>query len=109
MAGTDVGAGVGGIGQSFLVSNRLSKVDPALGQEVPCLTGALGMSSKGGGFWTDNMMLEQEASENWPVASLCTVTGMAIVANLVVCIWVDVVMVVRVVVEGTGWFRTLAL
>ena len=41
--GTDVGAGVGGIGQSFLVSNRFSEVDPALGQGVPCLAGALGM------------------------------------------------------------------
>ena len=37
-----VGAGVGGIGQSFLVSNRFSEVDPALGQGVPCLIGALG-------------------------------------------------------------------
>ena len=29
--GADVGTGVGGIGQSFLVSNRLSEVDPSLG------------------------------------------------------------------------------
>ena len=48
--GADVGTGVGGIGQSFLVSNRFSEVDPALGQGVPCLIVALGMSSKGGGF-----------------------------------------------------------
>ena len=55
MVGTDVGARVGGIAQSSLVSNRFSKVDPALGQGVPCLTGALGMSSQGGGFWTEDL------------------------------------------------------
>ena len=64
MVGTDVGAGVGGIGQSFLVSNRFSEVDPALGQGVPCLTGALGMSSKGGGFWTEDLTVGQGASGN---------------------------------------------
>ena len=51
--GADVGTGVRGIGQSFQVSNRFSEVDSALGQEVPCLTGTLGMSSKGGGCWTE--------------------------------------------------------
>ena len=45
-----VGAGEGGIGQSFLISNRFSEADPVLGQEVPCLTGALGMSSSSGGL-----------------------------------------------------------
>ena len=44
------GVGVGGIGQSFLVSNRFSEADPVLGQGVPCLTGALGMSSSDGGL-----------------------------------------------------------
>ena len=29
MAGADVGTGVGGIGQSFLVSNRFTEIDPA--------------------------------------------------------------------------------
>ena len=48
--GADVGTWVGGIGQFFLVSNRFSEVDPALGQGVLCLTGTLGMSSQGGGF-----------------------------------------------------------
>ena len=43
-------AGVGGIGQSFLVSNKFLQADPMLGQGVPCLTGALGMSSSGGGL-----------------------------------------------------------
>ena len=45
MVGADVGTGVGGIGQSLLALNRFSGTDPALGQGVLCLTGALGMSS----------------------------------------------------------------
>ena len=45
-----MGTGVGGIGQAFLVSNRFFDADPALGQRVPCLTGALGISSSGGGL-----------------------------------------------------------
>ena len=48
MVGAGVGAGAGGIGKSFLVSNRFSEADPALGQGVPCLTGALGKSSSVG-------------------------------------------------------------
>ena len=55
IVGVGVAAGVGGIGQSFLVSNRFSDVDPELGQGVLCLGGALGISSSGGGldpsFW----------------------------------------------------------
>ena len=39
-----VGAGVGGIGQSFLTLNKFSAADPVLGQ------GTLGMSSRGGGW-----------------------------------------------------------
>ena len=46
----DVGDGVGGISQSILVSNRFSDSDPVLGQGVPCLTGALGISSRGWSF-----------------------------------------------------------
>ena len=86
MVGAGVGTRVEGIGQSFLVSNRFSEVDPALGQGVPYLTGALGMSSKRGGVWTEGcppfwgLDIGQEASANCPVASLCTVTGMAVVA-----------------------------
>ena len=53
MVGADVGTGAGGIDQSFQVSNRFFKVDCALGKGVPCLVGTLGMSSKGGGFWTE--------------------------------------------------------
>ena len=111
----DVGTGLGGIGQSFLVSNRFSEVDPTLDQGVSCLTRALGMSSKGEGFWTEGgpwfwgLALWLEASANCHVASLCTVTGMAIVVNPVVCVWVDVVAIIGAVVVGMGWFRTLAL
>ena len=113
MVGADVGTGVGGIGQSFWVSNRFSEIDPALVQGVPNLFGALGMSSKGGGFWTEGcppfwgLAIRLEVSANCPVASLCIVTGMAAVANPVVCIWVDVVVVTGTVVVGMGWFRTL--
>ena len=42
--------GVGGIGQSFLVSNRFSDADPELGQQVLCWGGAMGVSSSGGGL-----------------------------------------------------------
>ena len=64
MVGTDVGAGVGGIGQSFIVSHRFSEVDPAWDQGVPCLTGTLGMSSKEGGFWTEDLTVGQGSSGN---------------------------------------------
>ena len=91
-------------------------IDSALGQGVPCLTGALGMSSKGGGFWIEGCLpfwglaLGLDTSRNCPVASLCIVTSMAVAANSVVCVWVDVVAVVgAVVVVGMGWFRTLTL
>ena len=39
-----VGAGVGGIDQSFLALNKFSEAEPVLGQGVPSQTGALGMS-----------------------------------------------------------------
>ena len=48
--GAGVGAGVGGIGQSFLISNKFLDADPVLGQGVFCLTGAFDMSSSGGGL-----------------------------------------------------------
>ena len=48
--GAGVGAGVGGIGQSFLISNRFSEADPVLGQEVLALARTLGMSTSGGGL-----------------------------------------------------------
>ena len=70
---------------------------------------------KEGGLWTEGcppfwgLAVGMEASANCPVASLCIVTGMAVVVNPVVCIWVNVVAVVRAVVVGMGWFRTLTL
>ena len=55
MVGAGVGTGVGGIGQSFLVSNKYSGADSILGQGVLCLGGALGISFSGEGldfsFW----------------------------------------------------------
>ena len=73
MVGALVGTGVRGIGQSFLVSNKFSATDPALGQGVPCLTGALGMSSSGGGldslFWV--MVDGHGTSLNFLVAFCC--------------------------------------
>ena len=50
MLGAAVGARVGGFSQSSFASNRFSGADPVLGQGVPCPTGALGMSSTGGGL-----------------------------------------------------------
>ena len=48
--GAGVDAGIGGIDQSLLASNKLLGADPVLGQRVPCLSGALGMSLSGGGL-----------------------------------------------------------
>ena len=45
-----VGAGIGGIGQSFLASNKFLGADPVLGQGVASLGGTLGMSSSSGGL-----------------------------------------------------------
>ena len=50
MVGVGVGTGEGRIGQSFHVLNKFSDAKPALGQGVPCLTGALGISSSGEGL-----------------------------------------------------------
>ena len=48
-----------------------------LDQEVPCLTGALGVSSSGGGldplFW--GLVVGRGTSANFPVANLYTITG----------------------------------
>ena len=45
-----VGADVGGIGQSALALNKFMEADSVLGQVVPSLNEALGMSSSGGGL-----------------------------------------------------------
>ena len=75
-----VGAGVGGIDHYFLVSNKFSSIDPDLGQGVPCLMGALGMSSNGGGleFWVT--IGRQGVCLNFPMAMLCTIIGMDVTA-----------------------------
>ena len=54
---------------AFLVLNRFSEADPALGQGVPCLTGALGMSFSGGRLEFCG------TSAKCPIANLYTVTG----------------------------------
>ena len=92
-----LGAGVGiraeGIGQSLLVSNGFSEAGPTLGQGVPCLTGALGMSSSGGGldssFW--GLVARHGTSANCPVANLYTFTSIDAAVDLVTGIWVEVV------------------
>ena len=115
MVGTGVGTEVEGIDQSFLVSNKFSEADPALGQVVPCLTGALRMSSSGRGlkFWV--IVGGHGTSLNFPVARLYTITGMDVAAvGLVTGMWVLTVTtvgagVVGVGEEGVGWVSTLTL
>ena len=122
MVGAGAGTGVGGIGQSFLVSNKFSEADPVLGQGILCLSGAMGMSSSGRGldpsFW--GLVVRHGTSANCLVANLYTISSIAVAVDLVTGIWVKVVAtagmgvaeftgVVGVVVVGTGWARTLTL
>ena len=96
-AGVDVG--VGGICQSFLASNRFSKADPVLDQGVPCLTGALGISSSGGGLEsrTDwGLPVGHGTSVNFPVANWYTITSIDAAVDLATGIWVEVVVTVGV-------------
>ena len=121
-----MGTGVGGIGQFFLVSHRFSEADPVLGKEVPCLTGALGMSSSDRGlqFWVRGcpsfwgLVVRQGTSANCPVANLYTVTSLDLVVDLVTGVCVEVLATVGagavdftgvVGVVGTGWASTLTL
>ena len=86
-----------------------------LGQGVLCVTGALGMSSNGGGldpsFWS--LVVRYWTSAICPVANLYTITSIDVAVDLVTGIWVEVVAtvwvgaaelngVVKVVVVGTG-------
>ena len=50
IVGVVVAAGAGGIGQSFLISNKFSDVDPEFGKGELCLGGTLDKSSSGGGL-----------------------------------------------------------
>ena len=114
MVGAGVGTGVGEIGQSFLVSNRFSEADPALGQGVPCQTGALGISSSGGGLSFMDLVLGHGTSANCAMASLCIVTGIdsALDLTIDVCVLTVTTMgagAVEVGVEGVGWVSNFTL
>ena len=114
LMGAGVGTGVGRIGQSFMVSNKFSETDPALGQGVPCLTEVLGMSSRGGGLDPSFWVMVDGASLNFPVARSYTIIGMDSVVDLLTDIWVLTVVTVwvgavEVGVEDIGWVNTLTL
>ena len=103
-----MGTGVGGICQSFLVLNRFSEANAALGQGVLCLSGALGMSSSG--QWLEFC----GTSANCPIANLYTVTGIESAVDLTIGVWVLTVAnmgvgAVDVGVESVGWASTLTL
>ena len=116
MLGTVVGTGVKGIGQSFLVSKRFSEADPLLGQGVPCLIGALRMSSSGGGLILSfrDLVVGHGTSANCPVANFYTITCIdsAVDLTIGVCVLTVATVVVGAVavgVEGVGWVSTLTL
>ena len=103
---------------SFLFSNRFSEADPVLRQWVPYLTGALGMSSSGGGlevcpsFW--GLAVGFGTSANCSIANLYTITSIDVAVDLVTGIWVEAlatvgVGAVGVVVVGVCWASTLTL
>ena len=114
--GAGVGVGVGRIGQSFLISNRFPDADPVVGPEVSCQTGALDMSSSGGGlelcmegcpsFW--DLAEGCGTSANCPLADLYTITSIDDAADFVTGVWVEAVATigvgaVEVEVEGVDW------
>ena len=116
MVWAGVGTGVGGIGQSFLVSNIFSYADPALGQGEPCLTWAMEMSSSGGGLTSSfrDLVVGCGTSANCSIANLYTVTGIdsALDLTIGVCVLTVATMgagLVDVGVEGVGWVSTLTL
>ena len=101
--GTGLGTGAGGIIQSFLVLNKFSEADLALGQGLLYLTGALGMSSSGRGldpsFW--GLVIGYGTSANCMVANVYALTSIDVAVDLVTGIWVKVVATVEV---GVGEF-----
>ena len=100
MVGVGVGTGVGGIGQSFLVLNRFSEADRALGQGVPCLTGSLGISSSGRGLSFRDLIVGCGTSANCTMDNLYTVTSTDSAVDLTtgVC-------VLTVATMGWVWLR----
>ena len=111
-----MGTGVGGISQSFLISNRFSEADPALNLGVPCLTGAVGMSSSGQGleFSFRGLVVGCGTSANHPIANLYTVTSIDSAMGLTIGVLVLTVATVGVGavafgLEGIGWVSTHTL
>ena len=115
-----VSAGVGGIGQSFLASNMFWGVDSELGQGVPSLIVALGMSSIMGGWdcaWKDFpgiSLLGKELHFIFLLPNCILLLVWMLQPDLTTGIWVEVVAtvgvgVVGVVVVGVNWAITLTL
>ena len=75
---------------------------------MPSLTGALDMSSSGGGleFWMEGfpsvwgLPVQQETSSNVPFAKLYTATRMDVAADFTMDIWVEALATVGVVQLG---------
>ena len=114
VVGAGVGTGVGGIGQSFLVSNRFCDAEPAFGKGVHCLTGALGISSSGEGLLLMDLVVGHGTLANYPMAGLCIVTSIDSAVDLTIGVCVLTVATVgagavEVGVEGVGWVSTLTL
>ena len=100
MVGLGLGTGVGGIDESFLVSNRFYDGKLVLGQGVPCLTGALGISSSCGGLSLMDLVVGCGTLANCHMASLCIVTGIDSAVDLTI----DVCVLIVTTVGGSwGW------
>ena len=98
--GLGLGTGVGGIDESFLVSNRFYDGKLVLGQGVPCLTGALGISSSCGGLSLMDLVVGCGTLANCHMASLCIVTGIDSAVDLTI----DVCVLIVTTVGGSwGW------
>ena len=114
--GVGVAAGAGGIGQSFLVSNRFSDVDPELSQGTLCLGGALDISSSDGGLDPSfgGLVVGHGTSANCPIANLYTIISIDSAMALPLGVWVLTVAskgvgAVEVWVGGVGLVSTFAL
>ena len=103
MVEAGVGTEVGGIGQSFLVSNRFSNAKSALGQGVPCLTGTLGISSSGVGLSLMDQVVGCGTLANCPMASQCIVTSIDSAVDLTIGVFMLTVTTVGWVHLRLGW------